>query len=42
MYMPPQNTTPEEKLTYGKVVHYILDDRESRLSGATAHKSRFW
>ena len=34
MFMPPQLTTPEEQVTYGKVVTYILDSRDSRLRGA--------
>ena len=44
MFMPAQFTTAEEKLTYGKVVHYILDERDSRLKGGSAHveSGRFW
>lgn len=44
MFMPAQLTTAEEKLTYGKVVHYVLDDRENRIKGGFAYResSRFW
>lgn len=31
-YMPRQLTAPESNLTYGKVVHYILDCREERMA----------
>lgn len=31
-YMPKQLTAPESNLTYGKVVYYILDCREERIS----------
>ena len=31
MYMPASMTSPETKLTYARVVHYILDERENRI-----------
>ena len=30
--MPKNLTDPESNLTYGKVVHYILDCREERIA----------
>jgi len=36
--MPKELTTPESKLTYGKVVGYVLDERDCRLTGAKAQE----
>ena len=31
-YMPNHLTTPDQNLTYGKVVHFVLDSRRERMN----------
>ncbi len=45
--MPKRLTTPDSKLTYGKVVNYVLDDRDARMESLRLQKfqqgtSRFY
>ena len=41
--MPKSLTQPETRLTYGKVVNYILDNRDRRLRSDKMHgKSTFY
>ena len=37
-YMPKQLTQPNMKLTYGKVVQYILDESDSRVESLRHNK----
>ena len=40
--MPEHLVTPEKKLTYGKVVNYILDEREARMNNNNENRSRLF
>ena len=39
-FMPEKLTQPEQRLTYGKVVKYVLDERDNRMG--TPKSSKFF